>query len=344
MEPVFAGTPVDLTAPDVLWLGDFRPTTEIPPPVRHAAGYESFAALVASTGAEPAALAGDVRQLVTYLRQHRAVVEAAGEDVMDSAGVFLGNSLIARVEDARWQRWAGSELEVTQGRGGVEVLGMVRTALRADEDRMHEFDDFLHIWDGNAAAQRAQLAAEAAVDRELELMHAPSVPAAGFDAPADASLVELLRALIDYLTAHYEATATSRAAVDDDPRTISPTVETICVRPASPTAAPFIIAVDDVGAIALRAGAFNDFYFYGPDEAALERTLLAIAAGLYREAYLPEANGIGGYRLGDIDQPGGSTARGPVDLPDEKATLITEQLQTVPDGWTSWPLRAALTR
>lgn len=145
VESLFAGEPVDLTRPEVLWGGDFRSVSEIPPPVRHAAGYELFVALMIATGMEPAVLAADVRQLVAYLRQQHAALQNAGGDLLDSAGVFLGNALIARVEDGRWQRKAGSELEVTQGDGGAEVLLMVRAIIDADDDRMREFDGFLRL-------------------------------------------------------------------------------------------------------------------------------------------------------------------------------------------------------
>lgn len=341
---MFAGEAVDLTRPGVLWLGDFRPVSEIPPPVRHAAGYGPFAAFVTADGTDPAVLAADVRLLVAYLRQRRAALHTAGDDLLDSAGIFLGNSLIARVEDGRWQRMSGSELEVTQGVGGVEVLRMVRAILDADDDRMREFDGFLRLWDGAAAAQRRRRAAEDAAERHLELVQVPAVPSTAFEAPPAASLVELLWALVDYLTTQYEATVARRDALEDDPSTISPTVETICVQPASPEGARLVIAIDDVGAVAMRAGAFTDFFFYGPQAGDLVSTLLAIAAGHYREAYLPEADGIGGYRLGFIDRPGGSSARGPLDLPPTRLTTITKQLEAVPNGWAPWPLRAEPSR
>ncbi len=341
---MFAGEAVDLTRPGVLWLGDFRPVSEIPPPVRHAAGYGPFAAFVTAEGTDPAALAADVRLLVAYLRQQRASLRAAGDDLLDSAGIFLGNSLIARVDDGRWQRTSGSELEVTQGVGGVEVLRMVRAILDADDDRIREFDDFLRLWDGAAARQRRRVIAEDAAEGRLDLVQVPAVPPTAFRAPPNASLVDLLWALVDYLTTQYEATVARRGALEDDPSTISPTVETVCVQPASPEGARLIIAIDDVGAVAMRAGAFNDFFFYGPHTADLVSTLLAIAAGLYREAYLPEADGIGGYRLGFIDRPGGSSARGPLDLPPERLAAIARQLETVPDGWAPWPLRAEPSR
>lgn len=170
------------------------------------------------------------------------------------------------------------------------------------------------------------------------------MPSTPLETPPNASLVGLLRALLDYLATHYEVTVARRAALDDDPSTISPTVETIRVQPASGDSAPLTIAIDEVGAIAIRAGAYNDFFFYGPNAAELKSTLLAIAAGLDRETYPPEADGVGGYRLGFIDRPGGSSARGPVDLPPDKVAAITTQLEAVPDGWAPWPLRSETPR
>jgi hypothetical protein len=344
VESLFAGEPVDLTRPEVLWPGDFRPVSEIPPPARHAAGYEPFVALITATGAEPVVLAADVRKLVAHLHQQHATVRDAGDDLLDSAGIFLGNSLIARVEDGRWERLSGSELEVTQGDGGVEVLRMIRAIIDADDHRLREFDDFLRLWDATAGTQRARAAAEDAAERRLELVQEPVVPSTPFKAPPSASLVGLLRALLDHLATHYEVTVERRAALDEDPRTISPTIETIRVEPAVADGAPLTIAIDEVGAVAIRAGAFSDFFFYGPDAAELESTLLAVAAGRYRETYLPEAGGIGGYRVGFIDRPGGSSARGPVDRPPGELAAIAGQLQAVPDGWAPWPLRTEATR
>lgn len=341
MESPFAGRPVDLSLPDVLWHGDFRRVEEIPPPVRHAAGYELFAERVRADGADPAALAADARLLAAYLQQRHDDLRASGDALLDSAGVFLGNTLIARVRDARWQAIAPGRPEVGQTHGGgVEVFAMARLIVESDDGRLPEFDDFLRQWDDHHSAQQARAKAEQRAEQRLVLPDSPVVPAIPFRGKHDVHLVTLLDDLIEYLTTHYRAIAITTTPTPHDPHTISPTVRTIRVTPQAPDAARLIIAVDAVGAIALRAGALHEFFFYGPNAAELEDTLLAVAAGLYRETYPITPDDIGGYRLGSIHDPNHFQAGGSDDLRDpQRLAAVATELDALPHGWAPWSLR-----
>lgn len=341
VESLFAGPPVDLSLPDVLWHGDFRPVEEIPPPVRHAAGYELFVERVQLDGKDPVTLAADVRLLVDYLHGRRDEFRKSSDALLDSAGVFLGNALIARVRDARWQAIAPGRPEIGQSiSGGVEPFTMVRLIIESDDSRLPEFDHFLQQWDGHDVAQQARDAAEQRAEERLVLRHRPVLPSAPFLRKQDAHLVTVLNDLIEYLTTHYRATATTTRPGPDDPHTISPTVRTIHITPQAPDAAPLVVAVDSVGAIAIRAGALHDFFFYGPNAAELEDTLLAVAAGLYRETYQITSDDIAGYRLGSIHNPDRFQTGGSQDLLDpHRLAAIATQLSALPHGWEPWPLQ-----
>ena len=341
MAALFPGRGVELSSTTAFWSGEFRPVEEIPPPVRHALGYERFVKRVIADGEDAAALAAHPQDLVRYLRRHRSDLIASGDPLLDSAGVFLGNSLIARVADAHWQVVRAGQPEVSQGPrlgGGAAVMRTIRAILDADEDRLAEFWTFLQQWDGHdAAAEEAE--------RRLALRQHLQVPSTPYRRPDGADLVGALDALIVYLAAHYRATATSTAPLPNDPETESLTVSTTRITPSAVDAAPLVIAVDPIGAIAVRAGALHEFSFYGPNITELETTLLAVAAGAYREAYPLGPDHHASFHLGSIDNSTESTGWGLIGALDpELRDAAATQLAQVPDGWRPWELRETARR
>ena len=333
---MFDGDAAELTADSSRWSGTFRPVEEIPPPIRHASGYSLFAQHLADDGEDVTSIASDPSLLIRYLRRNRATLIIAPDALLDSAGIFFGNALIARVRDAEWRVIRPEDTEVSQAGGGsAMVLRMIRAILTADEHRMSELDDFLHRWDNTVAENDA-------ADQALMLQHPLVIPATPYRRPAGAQLSEVLTALLAYLTTHYVADAAVTAAMPNDPHTESTTVTTIRVTPRNGDAAPLIIAVDAVGAIAVRAGALQEFAFYGPNSTELEATLLAIAAGAYREAYPIGSDHLAGYRLGSDQFPTSSSGRGSVNhLAPEQRTVAAAQLAALDNGWTPWLLRTA---
>ena len=233
MPGLFGGRGVELTSLTAFWSGEYRPVDEIPPLVRHALGYELFVGRVTADGEDPAVLAGDTEALIAYLRLHSSAFIAAGDVLLDSAGVFLGNNLVARVADAHWQVLDSDSPEVAQGQrlsGGAAVLAMVRAILIADDDRMTEFWGVLRRWDNHDAEIED-------AERRLVLRNHLQVPSTKYQRPAGADLVGALDAVIDYLVVHYRATATETSPLPHDPTAESPTVRTVRLTPTASDAA-----------------------------------------------------------------------------------------------------------
>lgn len=155
--------------------------------------------------------------------------------------------------------------------------------------------------------------------------------------------------LIAYLSATFDVEIDEGDAVADD--LLRPHTEiqrAVRVRPADAAAAPLTFVFTDFPGVILHAGLLHDFPFpvcgcdacdssweYEVDQ--LERTVLAVVAGDYRESV--DRRGEVGLR---VTFPNGSIAgqTRAEDLPAGRLAAALPILCDLPDGWALWPLRA----
>lgn len=157
--PLFEGEPQPLPPQQgSTWTVTFPPAPK-PAPVRHAVGYAPFVSLAATFGTDVRDLF-DLWRFAHFVRAHREAL-AADRDLLQSAVIFVGDSLIARFPECFWSHHPRglvvenehAPVEVEPGRW--EVLGRVRSLgvgdtvpalLHADEARFMEFEAVVDAW------------------------------------------------------------------------------------------------------------------------------------------------------------------------------------------------------
>jgi hypothetical protein len=334
-------------------------------PVRHASGYEPFAAFATAAGADVAALATDLAALGAFAHAHReALTDPA---LAEAAALFLGNVLIAVHPRASWRM--RSEPEVGTEAVSMPVRGAFArmrdepafTARMAGELLAHWADaDRRH--DEEAAAMSATVAAtEGATLTEVpDLVVPPLVTGPFLDEhgepipygdrwehpegpPEDACsrvtnperfapLVDATRALIAHLEQHYDVARTT----DPD--------GAVVLRPR--VGAPVRFRFTDFPAVSVRAGLLVDETLPSCgcdacDETAasameeLVDTVQAVVAGGFAERP-PGRRGSGGWSL---RSDGGSRNSGTAEAPEDPLVPVEAVVALGGAAWPAWPRR-----
>lgn len=333
-------------------------------PVRHAVGYEPFAAFATAEGAEARVLARDLAAFGAFVHAHRdALAEPA---LAEAAAVFLGNVLAVLHPRAIWR--TTSEPEV-----GTEAVSMpVRGALArmrddasftarmagglldhwAEADRRHDAD--------RAAMRSADAAAEDAEPAEMPEFVVPLRVAGPFlddggapipygerwehptGPPEDAysrvthperfaPLVDATHALIAHLVEHFDVERRTEAD------------GAVLLRPSR--GAPLRFRFTDFPAVSMRAGLLLDEVH--PDcgcdacdetaASAIEavvRTVQGVVSGGFAERWTGPS-GSAAYSL----RYGGGRSSGGASLPDDPL-VAPEELAALGGGaWPAWPRR-----
>ena len=104
-------------------------------------GYAAFAEQVTAEGESPTRLAGDLPALLAFFSSHRQLI---GDDrMLQSAAIFLGNTLVLTHPRAEWRR--RNELEVGTRTRSIPVLTAVRM-LTEHPERHNVFLEQLQTW------------------------------------------------------------------------------------------------------------------------------------------------------------------------------------------------------
>lgn len=326
-----------------------------PAPVRHRAGYAQYAEFLASRGIDPRTTARDPVALVEQLRtHHHEIMEGPG--LAEAAAVFLGNALTALRADASWVG------DVVRGpRQRITPLTLLARLGEATPEQMGQLSELVRTW--GTAVYPEPLEFPEPVARSLA--H-PYARPGGAKPGGAASLEQVALALLAHLQDNY------RIAIRSGAPPSVPTGEyldgggwAVTVEPASPDAAPLVIAASPVRGVMVRAGVLTGYRFPAmpkdvfeehrrhanpaaevvwpadDDLRGLEQTVLAVAEGRFAERFPgPEPDWFEhalafGNGAGSMRKRGGGlhTAQGA-----EVLNAARTRLAGLPHGWQPWPL------
>ena len=351
----------------------FRLVSEIPPPVRHATGYEGFVRSLDEQRADAHALARDLPALLRFLAAHPGI--PGDSDLLRSAAVFFGNALVVLHPRASWSTLA--ELEVGTRTRSIPVELAVRMLIEHPE-RHDEFLQMLQTWDQDdedddelerlhdvEEHQQTELHLPEEAFRRPDLREQVYLDDAGQpipygdhdrwpDGPPDDAYERLTHqerfaplqievdALVEYLARTCDVRVDQQTAADGD--------RVFTLTPAD--GAPMRITSSPTGVMvsagALYEGCFPPCTCDACNESAttvaadLESALLGIIGGGLREQY---PVGRKKWTHVALTTPGGgsSSSAGPLDPPldtRKQRSELRARLAELPDGrWPAWPHR-----
>ncbi|MFF7293065.1 DUF6226 family protein [Microbacterium sp. NPDC008134] len=334
-------------------------------------GGDAFAEFVARRGVDPAALAGDLAALWTFVAAHPTIADSAA--LAESAARFLGNAIILVHPAATWR--STPELEVGTNTRSVPVAGLVQGIL-AHPDRLEDFQEMLASWEQDdlddqemqevlrdsstpalvvpaVAYRRPTLPTHEYLDDDGRIIRygrrwpdgVPPEEAYSRESHPErfAPLRGVVDALVEHLGDSYTVEVSAESAGEDARR--------IVMQPL--TGAPITLTVTgpvvEVEAGELLRTVIPSCTCDACDETAesaadeLERTLLAIAAGGLRERF---PVGRRAWQLTELVSPEGegrSSSAGPTaEMPEEVRERTASVLRDLDDGWwPAWLLRTA---
>lgn len=351
----------------ILWM---PPQADAPGPVRFVDGFEPFADLLRSQGVDPAMLAGDLAATWDAVAAHPEILDRA--DLAAATARFVGN-VIAVVHPAATWRMTG-EPEIGTNTISIPVAGLVQGMVQQPDQR-DAFLQMLGSWDRDdrddeeMRALSAEDSARAAVVPARAYVR-PALPTPTFFdergdvirygrrwpdgiAPEEsysreshperfAPLTLVVDALVEHLRREYQVEVRRESGEDGTERIVLAPARgaQIAITPAVPSVRVEAGALFHAIVPSCICDACDETAETAADE--LERILLSIAAGGFREKY---PVGHRAWLYTEVRSPDGErreTGSGPApDLSAEDHERAAALLRGLDDGWwPAWPLRS----
>ncbi|WP_149083421.1 MULTISPECIES: DUF6226 family protein [Microbacterium] len=339
-------------------------------PVRFVDGFEPFVDFLRSDGVDPAVLADDLAATWDVVAAYPEILDRA--DLAAAAARFVGN-VIAVVHPAATWRMTG-EPEIGTNTISIPVAALVQGMVRQPDQR-NAFLQMLGSWeqDDRDDEEMRALSEEDSAPTAVVPAHAyvrPALPTPTFlddrgeviryghrwsdGTPAEESysreshperfapLLLVADAIVEHLFREYEVTVRREPGEGGTERVVmEPTAGArITVTPTPPVVRVEAGALFHATVPSCTCDACDETAETAADE--LERILLSIAAGGFREKY-PVGRRAWSYtelRSPDGDQRESSSGPAP-ELPAEERERAAALLRELDDGWwPAWPLRS----
>ncbi|MEZ0142823.1 DUF6226 family protein [Microbacterium sp. NRRL B-14842] len=352
----------------ILWM---PPPAEAPRPVRFVDGFEPFADFLRGLGIDPALLADDLAATWDVVAARPEILDRP--DLAAAAARFVGNVIAVVHPAATWRMT--SEPEIGTNTLSIPVAGLVQGMVQQPDQR-DAFLQMLASWeqddidDEEMRALSAEDSAPAVVVVPARAYVRPALPPLTFHddrgevirygrrwpdgiAPEEsysreshperfAPLLLVVDALVEHLSREYEVEARRESGEDGTERVV-----------LEPARGARVVITPTVPSVSVEAGAH--FHAIVPscicdacDETAetaadeLERILLSVAAGGFREKY---PVGRRAWLYTEIRSPDGErreSSSGPApEMPAEARERTAALLRGLDDGWwPAWPLRS----
>ncbi|MEV8265072.1 DUF6226 family protein [Microbacterium sp. NPDC077057] len=344
---------------------------EAPRPVRFVDGFEPFADFLRGLGIDPALLADDLAATWDVVAARPEILDRP--DLAAAAARFVGNVIAVVHPAATWRMT--SEPEIGTNTLSIPVAGLVQGMVQQPDQR-DAFLQMLASWeqddidDEEMRALSAEDSAPAVVVVPARAYVRPALPPLTFHddrgevirygrrwpdgiAPEEsysreshperfAPLLLVVDALVEHLSREYEVEARRESGEDETERVV-----------LEPARGARVVITPTVPSVSVEAGAH--FHAIVPscicdacDETAetaadeLERILLSVAAGGFREKY---PVGRRAWLYTEIRSPDGDrreSSSGPApEMPAEARERTAALLRGLGDGWwPAWPLRS----
>ena len=352
----------------ILWM---PPQAEAPRPVRFVDGFEPFVDFLRGLGIDPALLADDLAATWDVVAARPEILDRP--DLAAAAARFVGNVIAVVHPAATWRMT--SEPEIGTNTLSIPVAGLVQGIVQQPDQR-DAFLQMLATWaqddidDQEMRALSAEDSAPAVVVVPARAYVRPALPPLTFHddrgevirygsrwtdgiAPEEsysreshperfAPLLLVVEALVEHLSREYEVEVRRESGEDGTERVV-----------LEPARGARVVITPTVPSISVEAGAH--FHAIVPscicdacDETAetaadeLERILLSVAAGGFREKY---PVGRRAWLYTEIRSPDGErreSSSGPApEMPAEAQERAAALLSGLDDGWwPAWPLRS----
>ncbi|MCT1365517.1 MULTISPECIES: DUF6226 family protein [unclassified Microbacterium] len=352
----------------ILWMPS---PAEAPRPVRFVDGFEPFADFLRGLGIDPALLADDLAATWDVVAARPEILDRP--DLAAAAARFVGNVIAVVHPAATWRMT--SEPEIGTNTLSIPVAGLVQGMVQQPDQR-DAFLQMLASWeqddidDEEMRALSAEDSAPAVVVVPARAYVRPALPPLTFHddrgevirygrrwpdgiAPEEsysreshperfAPLLLVVDALVEHLSREYEVEARRESGEDGTERVV-----------LEPARGARVVITPTVPSVSVEAGAH--FHAIVPscicdacDETAetaadeLERILLSVAAGGFREKY---PVGRRAWLYTEIRSPDGDrreSSSGPApEMPAEARERTAALLRGLDDGWwPAWPLRS----
>ncbi|MEV8171832.1 DUF6226 family protein [Microbacterium sp. NPDC077486] len=352
----------------ILWMPS---PAEAPRPVRFVDGFEPFADFLRGLGIDPALLADDLAATWDVVAARPEILDRP--DLAAAAARFVGNVIAVVHPAATWRMT--SEPEIGTNTLSIPVAGLVQGMVQQPDQR-DAFLQMLASWeqddidDEEMRALSAEDSAPAVVVVPARAYVRPALPPLTFHddrgevirygrrwpdgiAPEEsysreshperfAPLLLVVDALVEHLSREYEVEARRESGEDGTERVV-----------LEPARGARVVITPTVPSVSVEAGAH--FHAIVPscicdacDETAetaadeLERILLSVAAGGFREKY---PVGRRAWLYTEIRSPDGErreSSSGPApEMPAKARERTAALLRGLDDGWwPAWPLRS----
>jgi hypothetical protein len=373
----FEGDPLPLPAPTLRGKALYALSAGRPAEVRHAEGYERFVALVESRADDPAALASDISELVEFIQRNSldigaeaALTTSAARFLGNSLARLQPDARWHTFEDGTvlvGDRVTKFDVDtvITRILSGNRSLGQQFTEVvqtwRDDSDAGEDerIPQPIPVTTSSDSYTRPVLPATTFIDSNAAAISygnrwpadGPPVDSYGVESNLErfAPLHSVADALIAYLRREYQVTISEDAAHGEDLLIARDDIaRAIRVTPARTDAAPLTFVFTRYPGVIIHAGALHDFPFPecgcdACDETAesqadqMERLVLAVVAGGYRERYPVGRRRWNSYALTAADGSGSESGEGDATgIPERRLQNGAERLGSLPNGWQPW--------